>query len=97
MTCASNFAKSVLIRRRNTFLFALISLSHADNVAKITALGVTNDNHSAIEITEANNALLTVILSLIFELGERAREHFDGSLKIECSFSDVLESLRRII
>jgi len=85
------------MRRPDFLLFALIGFSHADDVANIASLREANDNHSAIEVAEADDALFTVILSLVFKLGYRALEYFDGTVKIEFPLCDGFEPLLRIV
>ena len=85
------------MRRPDFFLFALIGFSHADDVANVASLRVANDDHSAVEIAEADDALFAIIFSLVFELGNRALEYLDDAVEIELSLYDGFESFFRIV
>jgi hypothetical protein len=85
------------MRRPDFFLFTGIGFSHADDVADIASLGIANDDHSAVEVAEADEALFTIIPSFVLELGNRALENFIGTLEIKLPLSDGLQPLSRIV
>ena len=61
------------------------------------SLGVTNDDHSPVEITEADDSLFAILSSIVFDFMQHRVKDLDCVIEIQTSFFESLQSLVRII
>ena len=85
MACASTLARSDFKVRRETGLFTIVCLSHAEYVARCTARGVANYNETPGQQAVANDAAFAIVLARVFDLDRDALEDDDCVFKVQPS------------
>ena len=80
-------ARSDFKVRRETGLFTIVCLSHAEYVTRCTPRGVADYNETPGQQAVANDAAFAVILPRIFDLDRDAFEDDSGIFKVQSAIS----------
>ena len=83
MECASTFARSDFKVRRETSLFTIVCLSHAEYMARCAPRGVADYNEAPGQQAVADDAAFAVVLALIFDLDRGALEDDGCVVKVQ--------------
>ncbi len=95
-TCASTRARSDFKERRDASLFAFIGFPHAENVTIRATRRVAQDNQPLFQQAIANNSLLTVVPSCVFNLKCDTSEDQLSICEVQPTFSQCYCALGRI-
>jgi hypothetical protein len=94
--CASTRGRSDPDVRRETGLFTIVCLSHAEDMALCATRGISHHNHSALQLAEADDAALTVFLADILELDRHPLEDKGSVLEVQATLIKGLLAFDRI-
>ena len=97
IACASTRPRSDFKVRRETGLFTIIRLSHAEYVAHSTTRCVADYDEAPSELAVADDSRLAVVPSRIFDLDGGAFEYHRRVLEVESAIGKSLGALRWIV
>ena len=97
ITCASERARLEPKVRREAFLFTIVGLSHAEDVANRATRRVAHYDHATFEGAKTDDPPFTVVFALVFHLDGDAIEDQESVLEVEATFFKCLLSFRRIV
>ncbi len=87
MTCESTRDISDFKERRDALLFAFIGFPHAKYMTPRVARSVPNDDHSAIQMPEADHASFSIIFTGILNIQCHSGEYLWGIFKVQPTIS----------